>query len=491
MKMQNKKKMLIVVFAALVLCVVAGHAQDNKEDSRSVNPAAPLSFPSSGGNADFGKRPVPAARGVESQYDAQLYDPAQVEPDTNTLSGAEVFGVGSLQHARSLFDPSITISSLGQSGTTGLVGQSGLYATNILGGALNFSRIWSRYRLATIYNGGETIHQGPLPNSSFHNLAFAQDVEWRRWRLHLRDDFTAAPGASFAGSGMGGPGLLGQFSSPLSGALNSIGQRFLPSETIQTGQAMRYANTVLGQAEYSFTRRSAFTLSGSYGLLHFTTPGFVSSHMLNVQGGYDYQLDSKNSIAALARYSKIDYTGTATPTEGYTTELAYGRKITGQLAFQVAGGPQQIRFSTPTSGSSRNLTWVVNSALTYERRRSGLSLDYARGLTGGSGVFVGAKSDTFTGTVHHQFTRFWSGSVNGGYAFDRSLVAPTVGTSTFDNWFIGANMGRQVGRHAQVGFNYGLQKQDNPAVCPVTSCGPTGFQETFGVTVNWHLRPVE
>ena len=29
----------------------------------------------------------------------------------------------------------------------------------------------------------------------------------------------------------------------------------------------------------------------------------------------------------------------------------------------------------------------------------------------------------------------------------------------------------------------------NPATCPVASCGGTGLQQTFGMTVNWHLRP--
>jgi len=48
--------------------------------------------------AAFGKSPIPAAHGVSALYDAQTYDPAQAEPDTNTLSGVEAFGVGSLQH---------------------------------------------------------------------------------------------------------------------------------------------------------------------------------------------------------------------------------------------------------------------------------------------------------------------------------------------------------------------------------------------------------
>ena len=240
MKLQKQQMKMIVASAALALCVAAAQAQDQKEDPRSVNPIPPISSTNSGGNNGSSGKPAPAARGVNTGYDTQSYDPAQVEPDTNTLSGAEVFGVGSLQHSRNVFDPSISISSLGQSGTIGTVGQTGLHATNILGGSLNFNRTWSRYRLTAAYNGGETIYQGPIPNASFHNVTIAQDIQWRRWRLYLRDDFTIAPQATFAGSGTGDPGLIGQFTSPLAGSLNSIGQNFLPSQTIQTAQATRY-----------------------------------------------------------------------------------------------------------------------------------------------------------------------------------------------------------------------------------------------------------
>jgi len=37
--------------------------------------------------------------------------------------------------------------------------------------------------------------------------------------------------------------------------------------------------------------------------LHFTDAGYIGSHMLNAQAGYDYLLNPKNSIAVLASYS--------------------------------------------------------------------------------------------------------------------------------------------------------------------------------------------
>jgi hypothetical protein len=104
-------------------------------------------------------------------------------------------------------------------------------------------------------------------------------------------------------------------------------------------------------------------------------------------------------------------------------------------------------------------------------------------------VFLGATSNTFSGSAHHQFTRYWTGSINAGYAMNDSLPQAGVATTQFDNWFVGANIGRRVGLHAQFNFNYGASQQNSPATCLVASCGGAGLQQTFGLSINWHLRP--
>jgi hypothetical protein len=156
----------------------------------------------------------------------------------------------------------------------------------------------------------------------------------------------------------------------------------------------------------------------------------------------------------------------------------------------VAAGPQEILFSGPGGVGNFHLLFAsINSALSYERRRSGVSFSYVRGLSGGSGVFLGATSNTFTGTAHYQFTRFWTGSLNGGYALNNSLARAGTATTQFNNWFVGANLGRRVGLHAQINFNYGALRQNNPATCTLATCGGNGLQQTLGMSVNWHLRP--
>ena len=485
MKVREKTWALTLL---LVFWAHAVSAQDQKQATPPADtsgPIQPLNSESSGG---YAKPPAGAGRGVSAPFDSPTYDPSQVTPDQNTLAGAQYLGLGSLEHAHNIFDPAVSFSQLGET-SGGTPGQSNLSGVTIIGGSLNFSRNWSRYRLSAIYNGGETIYFGSNTGRySFQDLSFIQQVDWARWHLILRDDFIASSGAAFTGTGMGGPGLASQSFSTPGFSLSNFGQAFLPSQTIETGNVMRYMNSVLGQAQYSLSRRSTVTFSGSYGLLDFTGGGYISSRTLNAQVGYDYQIDPKNSVAILASYGKIRYPGTADTTTDYRGGLAYGRKITGRMAFQLSLGPEQIR-SMNATGNSQLFLLSVNSGLSYAWRRSNASISFTRGLTSGSGVLMGASSDVFSTWASRQFTRFWTGSVSGGFALNNSLPSAGAATARYEDWFFGANLGRQLGRHMQVNFNYGFVRPSSPAVCPVASCGVNGFQQTFGMTLNWHLRP--
>src|SRR5271169_5817786 len=106
MRLPEKSWTLVI---AVMLCTTAAFAQDQKQDTSPIDPNAPLQpldTAPTGGNAN--KPPVGAVRGVEMPFDTQSYDPAQVTPDTNTLAGAESFTLGSLQHTRNTFDPTLT-----------------------------------------------------------------------------------------------------------------------------------------------------------------------------------------------------------------------------------------------------------------------------------------------------------------------------------------------------------------------------------------------
>src|SRR4029077_2578459 len=269
-------------------------------------------------------------RGVTTTYNPQQYDPSQVTPDQNTLAGATPFTLGSMQHTSNIFDPAISISQLGET-LPGTTGKTILAGISIASGSLNFTRNWSEYHFSTLYNGGETFNIGfgaagatsgvNSPHYQFHDLIVSQEADWARWHVIVRDDFAASPGAAFTGQGMGGPGLASEFSSVLNTSLSSFSQAFQPAETINTGTDMASRNSILGQLEYSFSRRSALTLSGSYGLLQFTGTGYFKSTLENAQAGYDFLLDPSDSIAILGNYGRINYSGTVNSVVGSGTSI--------------------------------------------------------------------------------------------------------------------------------------------------------------------------
>jgi hypothetical protein len=381
----------------------------------------------------------------------------------------------------------------GQSGYPSSTAQTGLASMTIFGGRLDFDRTWNRYRLFALYNGGETLyHPNVLQNLAYHHFDVGQEITWNRWMLRARYDFLASPQADFGGQGTGGPGIWGGVSVSPGDVLPAvIGTNFVPSETILTGQAMRLRNTALGEVDYAWSRRSRFTLAGSYGMLHFNNSGYLSSRGFISQAGYEYSVDPKNTIGVLGAYGRTDFDGTRIFTDTYSAELSVGRKITGRLALQLAAGPQQIRLLNSSAGDTRIWTWATRDAVTYQRRRTGLSVAYMHGFSGGSGVLFGARSQVFTATLSRQFTRLWMASVNSGYAMNSGLGSFSGISYSYNTWFSGVNAGHEMGRHINVNFSYGIQHQTNAAVCPVVSCGTNANQHTFGITVRWHLLPAE
>jgi hypothetical protein len=137
--------------------------------------------------------------------------------------------------------------------------------------------------------------------------------------------------------------------------------------------------------------------------------------------------------------------------------------------------------------NSKQSSWSAFSSLSYEGRRTTYSLSYSRGVTAGSGVFFGSRTETVTATARRELTKLWSASVYGGYASNHSLVPIAVFASNFENWFVGARLNRPIGRQLSFGLSYEFEQQTSRAgICPVLSCGlPASFSQ-YGLTLEWH-----
>jgi hypothetical protein len=414
---------------------------------------------------DIRQLPVPGARDLALEPSPLDSRQPQAQADTHTLSSIEMLGVGSLGVVRSFLDPSFHFS---QTVDTGIIPGARDSATS-MGMNLTFNRHGNRSTLTGSYNGAHVFYYpNSLYNNTYHNLAVSEEIRWARWVLRLRNDLLISPETSF-GASEGGGTTVQQFSTTV-------------NDTILTQRAKRLNDTAAVELDYFLSRRSTMTFAGSYITLHFTDPGFINSHGVTGRIGYDYAIAPKDFIGLIYNHTHTAFSAGAPALETDAVQLAYGRKVTGRLAFQVSAGPQLQR-----SGSIQILNWGLSTAATYQTRRTQYAFSYMYGTSAGSGVLAGSQNQTVAGSVRYALSRLWSASFGGGYAFNQALT-PVKGISdSFGNWYGTASVAREIGRHLQFSVDYRYQQQAaGTGLCPISACGSTQSRQVLGIAVEWH-----
>jgi hypothetical protein len=406
----------------------------------------------------------------------------QSQPDTHVLSSGEILGLSSLNGLRRVFDPSFELSQSGQTGM--VVGR--ILSVSSLGASVDAAKNWRRYHATVVYRGAETIYQPSylgLRYLPYHRFGISQEILLDRWTLRMRDDLQYSWAAGFSGIFTGGPPQAGQ-----SALLNGIQPTLAPNNTIETGLVRQLGDTVLAEADYAFSRRTTMTFMGSYNLLHFFSPGYIGSHDIHERVGYNYALSAKNNVSLSYDHDRMSFDETSSRLQTDTVQIGFGRKVTGRLAFQAAVGPELLYlYNFGPSNRRQQLSWSAFSRMAYNVRGNSYSFSYSHAASGGSGVFVGTETDTFTVVATHGFKRLWSVSLNGGYAINRNLVPVASLANQFQNWYLGSGLNRPIGRQVQFGLNYEYSEQiSGGGGCPVLSCGFPGSISQFGVTLRWH-----
>lgn len=444
----------VAVTSLLLMSVGAARAQQGVGNG-PIGPIAPI---------QSRQMPVPAARSGDINV-----DPAQIRPDTHTLSSIEGLGIGSLGALTSFVDPSFRFTQSGDNGTA-----STWNGLSSLGMNLAFDHSSIRSRLSGFYSGAKVIYfPNSLFNASYHNLGVAEELRLGRWNFRLREDLMSSPEAAVGG----GTGNLILSSSanlqPLAGE----------ADTILTQRAKRLSSTTSGEINYYFSRRSILTTTGSYTSLTFPDAGFIDTHQIAARVGYDYLLSPRNSIGLLYDYNRMDFSATTPNLRTDSVKTAFGHKVTGRLAFQVSAGPQQIQYGT----GGRQLGWTLSNNLMYQTHRTQYSLMYTHAIAPGSGVLTGVSTHRIGGSVHYALTQWWSASTTGGYDFNETLAQTSGISNNFGVWHGTASLERNFGRHIHFALNYGLQNQNiDIGACPVTGCDTTALHQTVGMNLEWH-----
>ena len=418
-------------------------------------------------------------------------------PDDHPLTGVQSMSLYNSAISHDYLLPSITATTqLNTNPST--PGYSGSNSITYLLGHLDLYHTSYRSTLQLDYTGGEMLStNGGSNNSPIQDLEFAETIRWQRASLLLADEANYLSQSPFGYGGVGGLGYLGGLSNlglggSLGGVTPFLDTSVVPNQTISTAWAPRLSNAAVSQLEFQFTPRSSWTISGSYGLLHFFDVGYVNSTNDSVQIGYNYQLNQISSLAILYRFDAFRFLGRPERFDDDVAELAYARRLTDRLSFQAAAGPDLVIVRGEPVNSGKQYFWAANTSLNYQFTKMNVSASYYHLPTSGSGVLAGAYTDQLLGTVQRVLPRRWSATVSMGYARNRSIEPANQASSTeaFHSWYTAFQVSQPLGSGISMFAAYEANIQGAAtAGCSISGCASGSIANEFTVGFNWYLRP--
>ena len=467
-------KMWILAATFVVLAGTQAHAQDQQSNEPPKPPAktyGPL--------------------GVDDQQD-QNQAPDTYQPDNRPITGFQQPTVGTPMERHSYWVPGVSYYNFIQSNGDIGGGQNSWSSTSYLGGNISLVENWSRSQLMLNYSGGGNFStDSSIGNGWYQQLGASQTFNWSRLQLVLLDEFAYLPQAQFgfgAGTGLSTPGVGGT----LGGGLTGIGSGFTPGQTIFSAVGPRYFNTAGVQMTYQLSARSSVTVGGLCSLLRFTDPGNIESDQYVGNVGYNYQITRNNTIGLQYHYSAFHYLNNPQAIGDQMFQVVFARKITGRLALTLSAGPEitNFRVVAPPATKTQYIAGSGGATLSYLVPKGSISASYFHGVTGGSGVFLGATTDQVSGSATRRVSRVWSGEVHGGYARNRNAEsAQGAGNTSYDTFFCGVSLARPLGRNAMFNVGYTAYVERTELSGCTGSCSPSFTTNQISVGVSWHARP--
>jgi hypothetical protein len=470
-----------IPFLAAALCFGVAQAQtqtqvQNGGGDQRVQPSTPVS-------------PIETEQ-IPGESEAQ-----QATSDSRSFSGAEEFTAGTRERLRSYFFPSFQVSEMADSNSPFTSGAHEFETMEALNGRLTLQKVGKDSQLAVDYVGGEQIYNHNSEyNTTSHQLGITQSYQGRRWGFLLDDRATYLPESAF---GYGGFGWMGALGPSLGGAFGSIlaslNPAFDPNAGLLTGRGSRISNAAVAQIQYAAGPHSSITVTGSYELLHFRTPGYIDTRNAFFLAAYSRSLTPRDYFGINYGFGLFRYPEVGESFQTNFLELSYGHRITGRLALEVGGGPQVNVFKNPLTGSSTPVTWTANASLDYRVHRGAVGLSYYRYTASGDGLLPGADTHLVRVAWSMQLTRNWSGSLGPGYAHSRSLSQTTSGENgyAYDSVYAGASLSRSLGRYTTMFLTYNLQTQSSTAAsCPASICGTSLPRHLVEIGFDWHPRQI-
>ena len=475
--MKEWKKLVSAIVWATAACLSASPLLAQQEGGQTPKPAA---------------RELPPLLDINDTQQDTDQETQTFQPDNRPVSGIQNPTLGTPEMRHSYWVPGIQYSNTAGSNSSNPAVNTGWNTTSFVSGNVSLLEAWSRSVLSANYSGGGFYSTDQVQGSGqYHQLAAAYEIDQRRYQVLFVDQFSYLPQSAFGfggTSGLASPGITGSLSAPLP----TLQSTYVPGQTILTAFGTRYSNASSAQLTYEVSARGSFTIAGVHGLLRFINAGNVSSDTESLNAGYNYAITRKDTLGLSYRFSAYHFSGDPQALGDHLGQFVYGRKITGRLALQFAGGPEITTFRVPVNALKQTVSGSGNVSFNYAFRRTTVTLNYTHGVSSGSGVFSGANTDQINATWSRQLTPVWRGNINFAYAKNRPISATRgIPSPNYDTWIAGAGLNRPLGRTASFSLGYQTQIQgSNVAICGSPNCGTNYTTHQVFLSFQWHAKPL-
>jgi hypothetical protein len=475
-------------FGMLVVLAVALSAAWGQDTSTPQATTAPVTGVSADTSPQEPGAPPTPAYGQEN--------PPLPITENPPLSGLDLPGLEPHAAPLSYLQPGVHVAESVDSNVSGALGGSSVRSITRGTGSLTLQRLWSNYDLALDYVGGVGYYGARgLGPKLIQALNLNQKIKWKRGQLSLRDNFSYLPEGNFGFA----YGSLGSQE-------NLLGGGFLGGGAFGSlGEVPRIMNLSAAEISQSLSPKSAITLTGGYGFMHFTGKdaqgiSYLGSSQVSVQAGYNRTLTPHDQVALVYgyqgfRFSPIAGAGTSFHTQ--VVQVMYGHRITGRMDFLIGAGPQITSLTNFTlfgPVKTDRLSVAGRGSLRYRFPKTSLDLVYERYTTSGSGLFAGAQSNIVRLRANRPITRVWSGFADVGYSRNSRIQAAAAGVNAnrYGFGFAGLGARRSLGRTFSVFGSYQFNELyfDNSFCGGLPSCSRISQRHVGTFGLDWTPRPI-
>ena len=310
------------------------------------------------------------------------------------------------------------------------------------------------------YSAGFTFYQ-KLSVLNAVNQNAAVDYEYRLTRhatVEVQDSFSQNSNAFNSAN----PFVVGGVS----------GSPDAPNNPVIAPFASQIFNATSGRIGYQFSRSAMVGASGSYSLLHYGDgtqySGLFNSDSKSGSGFLNRRLGGQQYIGLIYQYSNTQTHPVETFTTTHTIFGFYTIYVKRVLSFSVVGGPQHFDSTQVNAPPATNWTPAISGSMGLQGRRTSLSANYSRVVSGGGGLLGAYHSNNAGLSARWLIAKNWDAGVSGEYSIYKSVSPVPTAFNQGGHTISGtASVQHLIGEHFNIQGGYSRLHQNYSGIAEV------------------------